>query len=106
MENYLLAAALATVAPGLLIKGCTALIGASWNVTSRMVYGKQRTEQEITLQEVKQLKKDFEEKMAEIKDREQKIDLKLDQILKLNYSPKDEPKDEPKDNDTETKKDN
>lgn len=86
MENYILAAALATVAPGLIVKGCSAIIGASWNLGNRIVYGKQRTEQQITLEKVEELEKKLNQAMAEINDKEQKIDLKLDQILKINYS--------------------
>jgi hypothetical protein len=91
MENYLLAAALATVAPGLLLKGCSMILQGTYTLGHRAVYGKQKTEQEITLEEVKELKRKFEEKLEkkleEINDREMRIDLKLEELLKVNYYP-------------------
>lgn len=86
MENYLIAAAIATLAPGLVIKGVTAGISGAWYITNRAVYGKQKTQEQITAEKLEELEKMFEEKMLEISNREKNIDFKLDQLLKRNYA--------------------
>lgn len=86
MENYLIAAAIATLAPSLVIKGCTALISGTYYVGNRLVYGKQKTTQERLDEKIEELEKKFEERMIEISNREKTIDMKLDQLLKNNYS--------------------
>ncbi len=85
MENYLLAAAIATIAPGLLVKGCSAIISGSINIGSRMVYGKQKTTEELQLEELQRLNQKLEEKLTEINNRERNIDVKLEALLKHNY---------------------
>ena len=86
MENYLIAAAVATLAPGLVIKGCTALISGTWYVGNRLAYGKQKSVQEKLDQRLEEMEKNFEEKMLEISNREKNIDMKLDKLLKQNYT--------------------
>ncbi len=86
MENYLIAAVIATVAPGLVIKGCTAVVSGGWYIGNRIVYGKQPSEQQKTQSKIEELEKLFEEKMLEISNREKNIDMKLDKLLKQNYS--------------------
>ena len=46
MENYLIAAAIATLAPGLVIKGITAGVSGVWYIGNRAVYGKQKSKDE------------------------------------------------------------
>lgn len=77
MENYLIAAAVATIAPSLLVKGFFMTLSGGWSLGKRAIYGKEKTESDIILE--------LKEKIELLNERERKIDLKLDQILKHNY---------------------
>ena len=85
MENYLIAAAVATLAPSLVIKGCTALVSGTLYVGNRLVYGKQKSVQQKLDERLEEMEKKFEERMLEISNRERNIDMKLDKLLKSNY---------------------
>ena len=89
MENYLIAAAIATLAPGLVIKGITAGVSSVWYLGNRAVYGKQKTKEEETIDKMDKLEKLFEERLLEISNREKNIDVKLDALLKQNYKSSD-----------------
>lgn len=91
MENYIIAAAIATLAPGLVIKGITASLSGAWYLTNRAVYGKQKTQDQLALEKIEELEKIFEERMLEISNREKNIDFKLDKLLKRDYSPEETP---------------
>lgn len=88
MENYLIAAAIATLAPSLVIKGITASVSGVWYIGKRAVYGTQKTPEEVTAAKLEELEKQFNERLLEISNREKNIDFKLDQLLKQNYSVK------------------
>jgi hypothetical protein len=85
MENYIIAAAIATVAPGLLIKGITAGLSGVWHIGNRVIYGKQLTREQHLEERIGELEKVFEERLLEISNREKNIDFKLDQLLQHNY---------------------
>ena len=90
MENYIIAAAIATIAPGLVVKACGAVMSGGWYLGNRLVYGKSKSQEEIQMDIVSQIKKDmeerFEERIIDIQNRERNIELKLEKILKLNYA--------------------
>lgn len=85
MENYLLALAVATVAPGLVVSGVTAGLSGIWYLSNRAIFGKKKTEHEESLERLDRLEKEFEERMLEMSNREKNIDFKLDQLLKRDY---------------------
>jgi predicted NBD/HSP70 family sugar kinase len=87
MEQYILAAAIATLAPGLIIKGITAGVSGAWYLTNRAVYGKQKSQQEQVQEKIQELEKKFEERLLEISNNERNINLKLDKLLKQDYDP-------------------
>lgn len=86
MENYLIAAAIASLAPSLVIKGCSTLFNGVWYVGNSAIYGRQKSEQELTQELIIEMEKKFEQQMIDISNRERNIDMKLDKLLKQNYS--------------------
>ena len=86
MENYLIAAAIATLAPSLVIKGITASVSGVWYLGNRAVYGKQKSGEETVQEKIDELEKKFDERLLEISNREKNIDFKLDKLLKQEYS--------------------
>lgn len=90
MENYLIAAAIATLAPSLVIKGITASVSGVWYLGNRVVYGKQKSKEQQLEEKIEEMEKIFEQRLLEISNREKNIDFKLDQLLKQNYAPEDE----------------
>ena len=99
MEQYIIAAAIATVAPGLLIKGITAGVSGAWYLTNRVVYGKQKSDKELLKDELKEVLREaleesemkyerkLEERLLEIRNNERNINFKLDQVLKNDHDP-------------------
>ena len=85
MENYLIAFAIATITPSLIVKGCETVLSGSWYLGKRIVYGKPKSDTELIQQKIEQMEKEFQEKMLEIQNREKNIDLKLDQIIQQQY---------------------
>ena len=86
MENYLIAAAVVTLAPGLVIKGCTAVLSGGWYIGNRLVYGKSKSHDEIQMEKLKnEIEDRFEERIIDIQNREKNIELQLEKLLKLNY---------------------
>ena len=90
MENYLIAAAIATLAPSLVIKGITASVSGAWYLGNRVVYGKQKSGEETVQEKLDELEKRFDERLLEISNREKNIDFKLDKLLKKEYSSKED----------------
>lgn len=78
MEQYILAAAVAAIAPSLLVKGVLMTLSGGWNLGKRAIYGKQKTHEEIIIELL-------EREIKEERERANKIELKLDEILKHNY---------------------
>lgn len=89
MENYVFAVVIATIGPGLFMKSCNTLMEGVWYAGKRMIYGRQKTTQEVVQEifqkQLEKMEKNFEERILEISNHEKNIDMKLDKILKINY---------------------